>query len=242
MVDITDLTRGENAGNGIFDELMRTVKAHLHEEHKKDRITGADYATVYLGSMQAVLAQATQFVLTQGINSRQEELLAEQTLKTQQETAVVLEQKLLLQKQITGQDTTNTNLVKQGSKLDEEILLLQEQVADLTKAGLLKDAQIAKLAADKALIEQKKLTEEAQVTDTLSDATAVAGALGKQKELLNAQKDGFIRAAEQKATKQLLDVWAIMRTTNEQYDLPSSISNTEINKVIAKLKAGIEVV
>lgn len=60
MEDLTDRTVG---GTGIFDGLMVAMKAHLQLEYEKGRITGNDYATVYLQSTQSVLAQAVQFLL-----------------------------------------------------------------------------------------------------------------------------------------------------------------------------------
>lgn len=50
-------------GDGVFDDLMETVNAHLDAQFKLGRITGSDYATVYLGAMQAALQQSVAFVL-----------------------------------------------------------------------------------------------------------------------------------------------------------------------------------
>lgn len=62
-VTIDEVTEGTLTGGGVFDILMRTVQAHLAKEFNAQRITGNDYADVYLGAIQAVLAQATNFVL-----------------------------------------------------------------------------------------------------------------------------------------------------------------------------------
>lgn len=50
---------------GVFDVLMRQVKKHLTEEYENQRITGKEYATVYLGSLTAVLQTSTQFLMNQ---------------------------------------------------------------------------------------------------------------------------------------------------------------------------------
>lgn len=50
-------------GDGVFDDLMETVNAHLDAQFKLGRITGSDYATVYLGAMQAALQQSVAFAL-----------------------------------------------------------------------------------------------------------------------------------------------------------------------------------
>lgn len=62
-VTIEEVTTGDTNGTGAFDILMRSVQAHLTKEYNAQRITGSNYADVYLGSMQAVLNQAVNFVL-----------------------------------------------------------------------------------------------------------------------------------------------------------------------------------
>lgn len=52
-------------GDGILDDIMETVNKHLDAQFKLGRITGTDYATVYLGAMQSGVAQAVQYTLGQ---------------------------------------------------------------------------------------------------------------------------------------------------------------------------------
>ena len=59
---ITDLTQGTLEGMGVFDALMRANKVHLEAEFQKNRIKGPEYATVYLGSLQAVMQAALTFL------------------------------------------------------------------------------------------------------------------------------------------------------------------------------------
>ena len=59
----SDLTTGQLNGFGLFDELMQTVKQHLLEEYSTQRIKGAEYSKVYLGSMEATLQNAVQYLL-----------------------------------------------------------------------------------------------------------------------------------------------------------------------------------
>lgn len=60
---IEQLTSGTVEGSGVFDALMKAVDAHLTQQHLKNRITGADYAKVYLGAMTAVMQFGTQYLL-----------------------------------------------------------------------------------------------------------------------------------------------------------------------------------
>lgn len=92
MADITvaQLTTGTVAGNGVFDELMKAVNAQLTEQFDKNRITGSDYATVYLGAMQNAMAQGVQFLLGEQIADKQADLLIQkiETEKAQTEDTV----------------------------------------------------------------------------------------------------------------------------------------------------------
>jgi hypothetical protein len=66
--ELTDLTNGsvvngEWAGTGVFDMLIAAVNKNIEIQYQKGRITGSDYADVYLGGVQAVLQQSVQWVL-----------------------------------------------------------------------------------------------------------------------------------------------------------------------------------
>lgn len=64
-IKLSDLTTSSLDGTGVFDILMRTTKQHLQREYQANRITGAEYAEVYLGALTAVLQNATQFLLNE---------------------------------------------------------------------------------------------------------------------------------------------------------------------------------
>lgn len=73
MVDIqlTDITTGAVDGSGVFDKLMVAVKGHITEEYENGRIKGSDYANVYLGALQGVLAQSVEYVLREKLTEVQ---------------------------------------------------------------------------------------------------------------------------------------------------------------------------
>lgn len=62
-VTLDDLTQTTLDGTGVFDVLMRANKAHLAAEFDKGRIKGTEYATVYLGSLEAVLRTSLEFLV-----------------------------------------------------------------------------------------------------------------------------------------------------------------------------------
>lgn len=81
-----DLTTKEVTGDGVFDKLMETATKHINAQFDKNRINGADYATVYLGMMQSVLAQSAQFALQKDTQSAQEALTNAQKDETLSKT------------------------------------------------------------------------------------------------------------------------------------------------------------
>ncbi len=67
-------------GTGNFDELMKVVTLHLEAQFTAGRITGTDYATVYLGAFQSTLAQAVNFTLNMNKANEETNLLAQKTI------------------------------------------------------------------------------------------------------------------------------------------------------------------
>ena len=77
-IDIADVTTGSLDGTGSFDVLMQTMTLHLMREYAAGRITGDVYAKAYVEVLNATLAQATQFVVSQAQVAANDELLAAQ--------------------------------------------------------------------------------------------------------------------------------------------------------------------
>ena len=59
------------SGDGVFDKMMETVNTHIDAQYKLGRIKGSDYSTVYLGSIQAAMAESMKFVLQRQIAQEQ---------------------------------------------------------------------------------------------------------------------------------------------------------------------------
>lgn len=102
-----DLTTKVVDGTGIFDELMTAANAHLSAQWDMERITGTQYAEVYLGQLTAVLQQAVTFLIERD--------------KTYLNNLLVQAQIDLANKQIELAD-------KELEKADKEIELLDKQI------------------------------------------------------------------------------------------------------------------
>lgn len=216
-ITVDQLTEASVDGAGIFDVLMRANKAHLDEEYAKNRIKGTEYATVYLGSVTAILQYSMQFLLNQQKTDLEAQLLEAQIKKTEADIALVTQQ-------TANAVTEGDNLVKQGC-----LLAAQYDVAMETKLQTIEQT---------ALLAQKKVTEKAQTVESGVDDNSV---IGKQKLLYAAQTAGFARDAEQKAAKIMVDSWNVRRTTDEATvaDSTNLLNDATIGRAVTTLLAGV---
>lgn len=85
MADIQLDSITNAAGTGVFDKLMEAVNTQIESQYLNNRITGSDYANVYLGGMQAVLQQSMQYVLQEQLTEAQiDDVVASTNLKEEQ--------------------------------------------------------------------------------------------------------------------------------------------------------------
>ena len=157
---LTNATTGDN-GSGVFDLLMVAVENHITEQYEGGRITGNDFATVYLGAMQAVLQQSVQFLMEEQAADKKAELLQAQIdseTKNSETGGVIDLQKQKLQEEIdlviaktaesyenitaSRQDTVRKNLInsKQAIKIDKDTELVITQNTELGLNGVVERA------------------------------------------------------------------------------------------------------
>lgn len=113
-----DLTTKVVNGTGIFDELMTAAHAHLDQEWGKQRITGTQYAEVYLGQMTAVLQQSVAFLVQRDAIYLNNLLTQAQIDKANKELVLLDKQIELTQAQIASQEANNT-LIAQKVKTEK---------------------------------------------------------------------------------------------------------------------------
>ena len=214
---LAELTTATLDGAGVFDTLMRANKAHLEAEYTKGRIKGSEYATVYLGSLEAVMNASLQFLL------QREKSMAEIAL-VEAQTAKVNAEILLVEQQRLNAVIEATVLTAQKCKLDAEFDVLMQ-----TKL---------KTAQETELLLWKVNTEKAQTIALGVDDNSV---VGKQKLLYAAQTTGFARDAEQKAAKLMVDSWSVRRTTDEATvaDAVNVLNDAAIGRAVNKLLTGV---
>lgn len=174
MADIQLDSITNASGTGVFDKLMEAVNAQIESQYLNNRITGSDYANVYLGGMQAVLQQSMQFVLQEQLTEvqiddvvagtaikekqlevaeveRQAKAYEVSTLLPDQHNTNVAQQTLLATEEEAKQYEVDNLLPEQLIKVQEEIDLLQSQDRALYTDRVLKDKQAAKLGLDNVM-------------------------------------------------------------------------------------------
>lgn len=241
---ITAVTEGTLNGKGIFDVLMRASKAHLDDEFAKNRFSGEDYATLYLGVMNGVLQQAIQYALSESQSAAQAELLVAQTSKTQREEALVAQQ-------ITNLTTEGQNLIKQGLILDKEVLLTQGNVDKVKADTLLAERQEAnlqlegnnipligiKMQADinTATYQQEKLQEETLLVEQQRLNQVAEGVnIPKQGNLIDAQVAKTNADTDVAVANEQVATNTALRTAEEVAQITAAIS--KINKEVEVLE------
>jgi len=185
------VTNNVVTGTGVFDDLMEAVTTHLEAQYQLGRITGGDFATVYLGAMQAAISQSVSFTLGQESTNAAVILQTKQGLKVDKDALLVVAQELLTDAQKLKVDADITLSGKQGAltdaqklKVDADELLVDKQVVKLTSDIVLLGKQGSKVDADKLLVDANELLVDKQVVKLAADI-----ALGvKQGALVDAQE------------------------------------------------------
>lgn len=173
LIELSDLTGGEIAGNGAFDELMRAVKAHLAEEYSKGRITGDMYAQAYISAVDMAMGNANTFLLQRQLTNQQVRLLDAQIENEELN-------KQLIQAQIDklAQDTLYVS--KQVDKADSDIALTDAQVLNQGKQGLVLDQAVVNAVKD---LEVKDTGIAAQEANTAMVVQQTVNAVSQEDQI-----------------------------------------------------------
>jgi len=167
MADIQLDSVTNSGGTGVFDKLMQAVNAQIESQYLNNRITGSDYANVYLGSMQAVLQQSMQFVMSEQLTEAQiEGILADNLVKAEdvklrkaEADAAYVKMLASIDKEMgydytldANNDVVRSSLTDSGDGvIDYEREFKQAQAENMYTDRVLKDKQAAKLGLDNVM-------------------------------------------------------------------------------------------
>ena len=224
QIDITDFSNGQIdttnpqdpswEGTGIFDLIIKAANENIKIQHKTSRITGAEYAEVYLGTMQSAISEAMKFILNKKT--------IEKGLEAQDVSIAISEVQL-------AENTEKWAL--QRKVLENQLSMSNIDVAykepNVLRDLEIRDKQIESATADIAFNESKKIIMEQTRKDNirskaaeqfgefikyLSAANVVPGAndFRNMRSLINAMNDGIANP----------DVAATITTSGSDYVKP----------------------
>ncbi len=224
QIDIKDFSNGQidntNSqepsweGTGIFDVIIKAANENIKIQHKTSRITGAEYAEVYLGTMQSAISEAMKFILNKKT--------IEKGLEAQDVSIAISEVQL-------AENTEKWAL--QRKVLENQLAMSNIDVAykepNVLRDLEIRDKQIESATADIAFNDSKKIIMEHTRKDNirskaaeqfgefikyLSAANVVPGAndFVNMRALINSMNDGIANP----------DVAATITTSGSDYVKP----------------------
>lgn len=217
-----------------LDALLVASQIELAQVEKEKALAQLENIRAELPKIQAEIAliQAQKALADQNLLKIPAEidLLDAQAAHTIQQTSNLVTQKDVLEAQAAQTVQETSNLVTQKAVLVATECKLRGEYDVLMETKL-------KTAEEKTLLMWKTATEKSQ-TLAGADSNSV---IGRQKELYQAQANGFARDAEQKAAKILVDSWNVRRTTDSATEANTSnlLDNATIGRFVQRLAAGV---
>lgn len=214
--------------HGVVNQQIKLIESQIQTQNQQTALIQEQ--------VDQIVAQ-TAYTEKQTLKLDSDIALVDEQIKVQAKQQLVLDEQVTnLQKDIESKDSAITLNTKQGALVDQN-------AANALTSNSQIIAQTDKLTAEKNVLEQRRISEEAQVKDNV-DGLPVGGVIGKQMKLYENQAEGYIRDAEQKAAKIMADNLITRISTN--YDNTSHPAagfddSADIEPVMNKLKAGINV-
>jgi len=202
MTDFTNDVSTDNnynvTGDGIFDDMMEAVNSNIKAQYDAGRITGSDYASVYLGAIQTAISQSVQVMLNKALVDAQ---VVSEEVKTDLINVQIQEEQYKLSTLLPDEHILNN---KKEIQLDGEIAYIAEKTTVLSTSNAkdleVKDAQIGKVNSDKALI-------DAQKAEIPENAISNRSVKAKDLEVKEAQKELYIRQKQSLNDSLLKDLY-----------------------------------
>ncbi len=221
---------------------LEGTKAELIRQRLAAKTASAQYAHTKL----MIASEDAKRCLTQA-QSAQVTYETANLLPKQVDTAVAQISKLTADKdQVLYQTASILPAQLAGINADTNTKVYQvENFMPAQTANVTKDTEVKDYTLGFILPAQKDLTLEqyestlAKTSDTRSDASAVTGSIGKQKQLHQQQIDSYKRDAEWKVAKGLIDTWITGKSMDEAYGTPTNFTSGQIDAVMNAVKANL---
>ena len=233
IIDINDFSNGSiNSSNpqdpkwdgtGVFDIIMKAANENIKIQNQTSRITGAEYAEVYLGTMQSAISEAMKFLLNK------DQIIKDLDLKQAQIAA--MESDTLIK---SVQSAKDLELKTKEIEVKSQQILTMKNDDSIKSVQSAKDLELKQAQINVAL-EEKKLKAAQADAYPLQSAKDI---LVKQAnvDLLNRQREGFDDNKYQKLFEAQMNAWALMFSSGLLTTKPSIISNDSASALYNTLK------
>ncbi len=212
-VKLADLTNEitPTEGTGILDVLVEKFETRLNAQYDSGRITGSEFATVYVQGFTELVKSSIGFLLEKD-KAATDAMIGEATVVKQWGFAVTTngDGDLVLGAS-TGQGIIDHQITEAESKIDLTI------------------GQVAKVYADVAFVGQQQETELAQTADP------TGGVLKGKFDLIAAQSLGFASDTKQKVLKQMFDAYAVTLAITDLVTAPGASKEPAIDALVHEI-------
>ena len=204
----------------------------------QDKILTERAQVSLLGSQKLKIDKDIELSSSQLLTMTQERLLVvAKTAATVADTSKSNAEKLLVDANVTkvAQDILQSKAVvlkltdERSNIVADTALATQNRLNKIQEVAVM-SSQITKASSEAALVTQKKFTEAYQTSTLLPAQVALYGR----------QADGFLRDAEQKAAKIMVDTWAVRQSTDGALvNSSNKLADADIGAVVSALKSGL---
>lgn len=197
--NIAELTEKSLTGAGVFDILVQTTRLHLDREWNAGRITGTEYANVYIELMTAAMSQSIEYAARrailgyqiQGMINDNAYKMAQVEIAQQQLAKIPFEIEQLQAETARVKADTEQRLPVEIANMTKQGLGIDAQTSQTVKQTEMVTAQIAKIPEEITLMQKQVLQTVAQTEavtyDTLNKVPVEVANITKQGELITQQ-------------------------------------------------------
>jgi hypothetical protein len=211
-------------GSGVLDVLIKAVNENINIQYETNRITGADYANVYIASLDTCIKEAINFLL------QKEAIDADTKLKNAE---IALKNAEIALKTAELPLKTAELAIRNA-----EVGAIQAEVLLKTKELELKDAEIELKTFQKLGVEADAALKNAQAVSYPSQAAADLEVKAAQVELYDKQKAGFDDNRRQKLFEATINSWALAYSSGilDTTKVPAFINDTDMTTLFTTIK------
>lgn len=155
----SNLTEGKVDGTGTFDVLMAGFSAHLQEEYKRNRITGAEYTKAFIALTEVAMAQGASYLL-------QKESLYWDSLIKQQQAQLAEVQVATSRIKLETAKVEHTVAQLQALNLEADYATKKLQMANLSSQFCISEYELNNMLPRKLAMLNSQITGQLISNDT----------------------------------------------------------------------------